>query len=128
MEDECDKEGGTGQHEVSLRHVELSIVSIQLEIVLPILGSHKLKVIQREVSQVSGSFIKSKCTWVEVFLQPVVGPDGIDKDNENNEKRNVDDWLNDKVIHELYFLQKVEYSFPQGSEHKDWQGGSHCDH
>lgn len=27
-ENECEEEGGTGKHEVSLRHVEFSVVSI----------------------------------------------------------------------------------------------------
>lgn len=40
IENECDKECGTGQHEVSFGHVEFSIISIKLKVILSVFSSN----------------------------------------------------------------------------------------
>lgn len=60
--------------------------------------------------------------------QSVIGPYGIDEDNENDEKRNIDYRLNQEMVHKFDFLEIVEYFFPEGSDYEGGKAESSRDH
>ena len=70
MEDEGDEECGTGQHEVALGHVELAVVSIQLQVVFFVLGADKVEVIECEVFEVGGAWIYKVLPLSRFCLRP----------------------------------------------------------
>lgn len=58
MKHESYEQGRTGKHKVSFRHVEFTIISIQLKIVFLMLSPDEIKVIQSKVLEIGAAFLR----------------------------------------------------------------------
>ena len=72
--------------------------------------------------------LDQKNTSFEILFESIVGPYSVNKDDEDNEKRDVDNGLYNKVVHELDFLHVIEYSFPERSEDEDREADGGANH
>jgi hypothetical protein len=53
------------------------------------------------------------------LFKAIVSPHSINENDRNDKEGNIDDRLDNKVIHELDFLEIVKDLFPEGPQDKD---------